>query len=409
MTTPRRSPASLFAVVFGLWTVVGFFFASQLYVLWPVTVGRSITFAQALAINLPFYYLWSLLTPLILWLARRFPLERGRWIRSLAVHGPTSLVLSSLQLLVAHVLLFASHSLDMRHELSSFSSASAVFFRENFHANFLTYWGVVSLAWTYDYYRRFRERELQASELRTRLVQAELSALKMQLHPHFVFNTLNAIAALIPKRPVAAEQMVVELSEFLRLTLHNAGREQVTLDEEIRFLRRYLKIEETRFGDRLSVAYELDPAALEAEVPNLILQPLVENAIRHGLAPIPGPGHLVVRARRAWDSLILEVVDNGRGFAGGAAPPEGIGLSNVRGRLRHLYGGAASLELRSGEDEGLAVVLTLPFRTTAAPAPVSEGSGPSSARLLLHPRTCTASEMRGEAETVRPFPRTSTL
>ena len=268
--------------------------------------------------------------------------------------------------------------------------------------------GAAFFVWTFEA-RWKRARALQAPQLRTPLVQAELSALKMQLHPHFVFNPLNAIAALIRKRPVAAEQMVVELSEFLRLTLHNAGREHVSLDEEIRFLRRYLKIEETRFGDRLRVAYELDAAALEAEVPNLILQPLVENAIRHGLAPSPGPGHLVVRARRAWDSLVLEVVDNGRGFAGGAAPPEGIGLSNVRGRLRHLYGDAAGLELRSGEGEGLAAVLTLPFRTVGPGVPVSDASSLEQARLLLSSRACRASEIRGEPETAPPFPRTSSL
>jgi signal transduction histidine kinase len=345
-------------LIFGAWTAVGVFFASQLYVLYPITSGgREITFSRALLVNLPFYWLWALLTPVILALARRFPLERGRWKRGLAVHVGASVALSALQLLVAGALLYV---LLQAGGGSSLAWALGSFFRLNFHANVLTYAALVGLAWAADTWEKYRERELVTSRLETQLAQAELGALKMQLQPHFLFNTLNAIAALLRPKPEAAEHMVLQLSEFLRLTLRNTGRAEVTLREELDFLERYLAIEKTRFGERLATRFRIRSEVLDAKVPNLVLQPLVENAIRHGIARDATAGRLEVSATHEDGRLLLQVTDDGPGL-GASAVKEGIGLTNTRERLRHLFGDDFSLRYGNAPGGGFAITLAIPF------------------------------------------------
>jgi two-component system LytT family sensor kinase len=341
------------------WTVAGFFFASQLYFLYPIASGREMSFRRALLINLPFYYLWALVTPAILALARRFPIERAHWKKPLAIHLAASTLLSALQLFLAGAFL---------HELADATSgraatfwvALAQFFRLNFHANVLTYWALVGLAWGVDTYAKYRDRELAASRLETQLAQAELGALKMQLQPHFLFNTLNAIAALLRSKPEAAEGMILRLSEFLRLTLKNTGRPDVSLREELDFLECYLAIEKIRFQDRLSTRFHIRSEVLEARIPNLLLQPLVENAIRHGIARDHRAGRLEVSASQERGRLLLRVTDDGPGV-----PPdpvtEGIGLTNTRERLRHLFGGAYTMEYGNAPGGGFCVSLTLPL------------------------------------------------
>ena len=176
----------------------------------------------------------------------------------------------------------------------------------------------MGLAWGADTYAKFRDRELAASQLETQLAQAELGALKMQLQPHFLFNTLNAIAALLKSKPEAAEGMILQLSEFLRLTLKNTGRPDVSLREELEFVERYLAIEKTRFADRLSTRFRIRSEVLDARVPNLLLQPLVENAIRHGIARDHRAGRLEVSATHERGRLVLRVTDDGPGSAAGA-------------------------------------------------------------------------------------------
>ena len=345
-------------LIFGGWTAAGLFFASQLYFLYPITSGGGeISFSRALLVNVPFYWLWALLTPAILGLARRFPLERGRWKRSLAVHAGASVALSVLQLLVAGALLYAVLQSGGR---GSFAWALGSFFRLNFHANVLTYAALVGLAWAADTWVKYRARELQASRLETQLAQAELSALKMQLQPHFLFNTLNAIAALLKPQPDAAERMVLQLSDFLRLTLKSTGRSEVTLREELDFLERYLAIEKTRFGERLRASFRIRSEVLDAKVPNLLLQPLVENAIRHGVARDMRAGRLEVSATREDGRLLLRVTDDGPGL-GAKEVREGIGLTNTRERLRHLFGDDFTLEYGNAPGRGFTVALALPF------------------------------------------------
>jgi hypothetical protein len=361
-------------LIFGAWTVAGVFFASQLYFLYPITSGgREISFGRALLVNLPFYWLWALLTPAILGLARRFPLERARWKRSLAVHAGASVVLSAVQLLVAGALLYA---FVQAGGTSTLAWALGSFFRLNFHANILTYAALVALAWAGDTYEKYRDRELAASRLQTQLVKAELGALKMQLQPHFLFNTLNAIAALLKPEPDAAERMVLQLAEFLRLTLRNTGRAEVTLREELEFLERYLAIEKTRFGDRLATRFRIRSEVLEARVPNLLLQPLVENAIRHGIAKSSDAGRLEVSATHEGGRLLLRVADDGPGL--GTAPVrEGIGLSNTRERLSHLFGEDFTLAYGNAPGGGFAITLTFPLVADAQAGAGEEPEAPA--------------------------------
>jgi LytS/YehU family sensor histidine kinase len=204
------------------------------------------------------------------------------------------------------------------------------------------------------------------------LAQAELQNLKMQLHPHFLFNTLHAISVLMQEDVTAANRMLVRLSELLRLTLENAGTQETALRQELEFLRLYLEIEQTRFQDRLAVKIEVDPAALDARVPSLILQPLVENALRHGIARNPGAGVIEIRAHRESELLRLEVRDNGPGLR--AEVEEGVGLSNTRARLAQLYGGAARFEINNAADGGALATALLPFRLASATNDHGHGS-----------------------------------
>jgi LytS/YehU family sensor histidine kinase len=227
---------------------------------------------------------------------------------------------------------------------------------------------VIGLSHGIDYYRKYRERELRASQLETRLAQAQLDALKMQLHPHFLFNTLNSISVLMTEDVTAARRMLTRLSDLLRASLENVGAQEVSLGEELEFLKNYLEIEQTRFQDRLTVRMEIEPGVLEARVPNLILQPLVENAIRHGIAPRAQPGLIEIHAARENGIVQLKVRDNGAGL--GSASPEtlimGIGLSNTQARLKQLYGGAHNFEIRDARGGGLEVAISIPFRNGVA-------------------------------------------
>ena len=214
------------------------------------------------------------------------------------------------------------------------------------------------------YYRESRERALRASQLETKLVEAQLKTLQQQLHPHFLFNTLHAISALMHKDVNAAERTLIRLSDLLRLTLERLGQKEVTLDAELDFLRKYLEIERTRFADRLVVRYDVQPEAGSVLVPTLLLQPLVENAIKHGVARRSGVGHIDISARRDHDKLVMEVRDDGVGLSEDSltALQKGIGVSTTRARLKHQFGADYRFEFHR-LSQGLAVVVAVPWRT----------------------------------------------
>jgi LytS/YehU family sensor histidine kinase len=230
--------------------------------------------------------------------------------------------------------------------------------------NVLVYCVIGSLSHTIEYYLKYQERELKAAELEKSLTAAKLQALQMQLTPHFLFNTLHAISSLVHKDAEAADRMISRLSDLLRYTLESTTAHEVPLQQELDILDRYLEIEQTRFGSRLTVVKQIAPDTLPVLVPNLVLQPIVENAIKHGIEPHAKPGLIHLSANRKDNSLLLEVRDNGKGLKEGPQR-ERIGIANTRARLEQLYPSNHQFELINAPEGGFTVRLTIPWHTSA--------------------------------------------
>src|SRR5688500_17966273 len=306
-------------ILIGLgWVAFALFFTSEV-VIRRANAGVPPNIQRALVIWLICAGLWFAATPLMLGLARRFPIDRQRWVASSLIHLAVSGVISFVLLGIYTVITSMLGLGDARQSLWQAFRAQLV---GSFHAEVLTYWMVIGLSHVIDYYRKYRERELRASQLEATLTQARLDALRMQLHPHFLFNTLNSISVLMSEDVTAARRMLTRLSDLLRASLETAATHEVSLREELEFLNNYLQIEQTRFHDRLTVRINIDPAVLTANVTNLILQPLVENAIRHGIAPRAQPGVIEISAARENGMVRLKVCDNGAGL--GAAGQAGL-------------------------------------------------------------------------------------
>ena len=356
------------AVILGAWTVVALLSTSQGY-LRRLMSGEEASWWVLFLTQLTVWYPWALATPLIFWLGRKFPLERKRLLLSV----PTHVVLGT-AIVMTFVAYHALVILPLEGEYDpqrAFLDTFLMLLGWTFYLPFMLYWAILCVGLAVGYYGMFREREahateleVRASQLQTRLARAHLHALRMQLQPHFLFNTLHAISALMDEDVRGARRMIARLSELLRLTLEQGGRSEVTLREELELIDRYLDIEEVRFQDRLRVQRDVDPEALEAEVPSLILQPLVENAIRHGIWPHAQAGLLEIRAAREDGMLRLQIRDDGPGIHEDrlATLNEGIGLSNTRERLRQAYGDASEFRLENAAEGGLRVTLILPFQ-----------------------------------------------
>jgi sensor histidine kinase YesM len=241
----------------------------------------------------------------------------------------------------------------------------------NYAWRFLSYGFIVVLAYAYDYYQLALERGRRTAELEAQLAEAKLQALKMQLQPHFLFNALNAVSVLIDEDPQSAREMIGQMSDLLRLVLEYGNAQEVPLRRELEFLDRYLLIERTRYGGRLTIDRQIDPDTLDVFVPYLILQPLVENAIRHGIASVPGPGTIGVTARRRNGQLELSVRDTGPGMRGTsrAGSGMGIGLTNTRARLHQLYGADQALNIAGLDEGGFVVEILLPYKSAPGTPP----------------------------------------
>src|SRR5881394_620988 len=328
------------ALLFGGWTVVGLIFAAVSYGIAMSESNSRFGLAEALKLNLVQFYLWGIFSLLVFAFSRRFPVEfRPLRTRNLLLHFPALLLFAGLHQAV-HLLVLWSSSARLRQQFPSLLDCYRAYFGLGFYIDLIVASLIIIAVHALLYYRRFRAGELEQASLKTQLAQAELRALKMQLHPHFLFNTLHSISSLVLEDPPKANSMIARLGDFLRLTVENSEQQLVTLKEETEFLRCYLDIEQVRFGDRLTVAFELEPQTLSAQVPHLILQPVVENAIQHAIAPRATPGRIDIAAKERNNLLRLEVRDNGPGITSDTdlVRAEGVGLSNVRARLHQIYG-----------------------------------------------------------------------
>lgn len=364
MLQSRLSRGTLYkaGILFAAWSAYGLLCSWQAHY-WYAFTATPWTWASCLKSEFTYAYLWALATPAILWCARRFRLERPHVWGHLLAHAALLVVLvPSIKIL---------YDLIIRPPSSPFEAFTwSKLLRSvemTFDTGTLIYAVVVGAEHAFVYYKRYQASLTNSSHLQTQLVQAQLQALKMQLHPHFLFNTLHSITALVHEDPEMAERTIARLSELLRLFLANSTIHEVPLGEELRILDLYLEIERARFEDRLRVVYDVPPDLHDVMVPNLVLQPLVENSIRHGVGRRSEPGWIGVAAERHEDTLVLRVSDNGAGFQDDAQHPmqQGMGIGITRGRLETLYGREQSLAVRNLPAGGVEARITIPFRVQA--------------------------------------------
>jgi len=373
---PMAEPTGVIRLrlIFGVATALGFFSAFQAYYYVSTFVAsRDESFGLLLALNLNYWYSWAVVAPAILWLARRCPLERGSLARSVPAH-----IVGVFGATLAHVSLVTAGraGIDWVNGMSTgnwLTQFQRMFFL-NFDWEMMTYWSIVGLSHALRYHYEAQARALTASRLETRLVEAQLQTLQRQIQPHFLFNTLNTVSALIHRDVEAADAMIARLGDLLRQSIETVDVQEVALAHELDFLKKYVDIEQARFQDRLTVTFDIEPGTEDCPVPNFLLQPLVENSIRHGIGPRPGPGHVLVKAKREGDLLQIEVRDDGVGVNAARLSDleHGVGLSNTRSRLAHLYGDRHRFVVSSPPPGGLSVSVEIPVDEPAREASAAE-------------------------------------
>jgi sensor histidine kinase YesM len=341
----RNSTKRLWLLGFSTWTVLALMSAAQ-NATWRALTGRPVLWGDILPTTFADWYTCGMFTPFFYWMVRRFPIRGDRWWTRLPIHLAACIVFVLLKVSI-YAPIFNALNPEMHR------SYGMVLFG-GFYADMLAYWASVGVIHAIEYYRESRERALEATRL-------ALENLRAQLQPHFLFNTLQSISTLIHRDQPAADRMLTDLSDLLRLSLRSSASQEVPLREEIGFLNRYLDIMRVRFGDRLVIAVDVAADVKDALVPSLVLQPIVENAITHGMADRPDIGHVTVRARRHQGELLLEVSDDGPGIPAGAPTNGGgIGLTNTRERIARLYGAPARVDTQM--NGGCTVRIAIPLR-----------------------------------------------
>ena len=351
------------------WTLVSIIFAGISYAAAIGENNKEFGFISALRLNLVQFYVWAVLSPLVFRFSRRFPIEfRPLNVRNLLLYFPALISFAGIHQVI-HLAVLWSITPRWRQKYPALIDCYRAYFAFGFYIDLIIALLIVIAVHALLYYQSFRASELAQSSLKTDLAQAQLRALKMQLHPHFLFNTLHSISSLVLEDPPKANSMIARLGDFLRLTVDNSDQQLVTLKEETEFLRCYLDIEQVRFGDRLTVTFELEPQTLSAQVPHLILQPMVENAIQHAIAPRSARGHINIEAKRLNSLLRVAISDNGPGISSNANLPwkQGVGLTNVRTRLQQIYGPDFRFELMNANGGGLTAVMEIPFEREPNP------------------------------------------
>lgn len=355
--------------------VAAMFFASLTFVMVQVFEKSKAAQAGMGVVSLWWltrFLLWAALSPFVVLLVRRLPIE-ARPAPRFAIHIAASLIFSFVHVCIQFTLfslIVGTHNLFF----NGFREALEVALN-NYPFGVVAYWVVVAIVYASSYYERYGQEQIRASQLQAELAEAQLSALRMQLQPHFLFNALHSLNDLVVTEPRAATRMIARLGDFLRMTLQNTGVQRVPLKRELEFLDAYLEIEHIRFPDRLTVSVKASPAVLNAEVPNLLLQPLVENAVRHGFSSQVGPGRIEVTADARGEVLRITVRDHGPGIRDGkkSLPGQGMGLAITQGRLRHAYGENCSFSIGNHAEGGALVICELPLRLYGGvPAGVQE-------------------------------------
>lgn len=355
--------AALVGAVLGAFLVPGLLGVAETVAFWRMA-GRDFPVWRAAVLQLPQWLAYSLLTPLILWLGGRLPLRRGRWAGAAFAHATVALALGSVYAAVAA---WGSATWSPFPTERGYREIFLGWYLGGLPLMTLVYAAVLGSGWALQGFALHRRGEVRAARLQAQLADARLSALRMQLHPHFLFNSLNGVAVLVRDRDwEGAERAVHLLAGLLRDALRTGGPDRTPLSREMDFIGRYLELEAIRFPDRLRVSWAVDDRARDVLVPALILQPLVENALRHGIAPHASAGRLELAARLEGDRLILTVADDGGGPPETGAGRTGVGLANVAERLAMLYGDAGSVALAPGKPGGAVATVTLPLERAHA-------------------------------------------
>jgi two-component system, LytTR family, sensor kinase len=353
--------------ILGVWAVLGLIYAGPIY-LEVRGEGMNHTAWRIFSWGVLSWCVWALLTPAMVWLARRYSLVGAAGKRSLLVHIPAFLIFSAVHSAAATYITLALKPFgNMGDSPMTFWPRFLSRMKGAVGPDLLLYGAVLGVCYATDYYRKYREREFLASQLEAQLAQAQLDSLRMQLHPHFLFNTLNGIVGLVrDNKNQAAVSMLVGLSDLLRHALEHSSQQEVELKEELNFIKLYLDIQQMRFSDRLQIEVDVDAGVMKALVPNLILQPLTENALRHGIGRSVASGLVGISAHNENGFLKLTVFDNGAGLASDwqLKSSGGIGLANTAARLQQLYGEKHRLDVRNREDGGVEVVIVIPFHTS---------------------------------------------
>jgi hypothetical protein len=364
------------ALVTSVCTFLGLLLTVQMAV-WHYAQGHEVSWPDLLASRMTFWLAWIPGAMLVFPLARKYRLARGNLQRTLPAHLVGMLAVAALVGFGSSAAQMGLDQLTGAVAEPGMTPADYLYCRTLYRSfdAVVWYWVFVACFYTFDYANKYRGKRERTAALEGQLAQARLRMLTMQLHPHFFFNALNSVVALIRKDPEAAERLVVEFSHLVRLALNSTGKSEVTLKEELDFIGLYLAVEQARFQDRLVVKTLIDTETLDAVVPNMILQPLVENAIKYAVAPRREGGRVELRSWTDGRRVYLRVRDDGPGLPKTGPTREGVGLANTRARLREFYGEAARLDLRNAAGGGLAATLMLPLRTTGESLEVDEAGG----------------------------------
>ena len=367
-----EKPWFIWVLMFLFWTVFSTVLTIQDILIWDSNPEKFSGWLQILMNSFPFFYTWFALTPLIFWFGRKFGFGREKPnFRNVVIHIFLGLLIVTIYLMITSMFIVPVFFEEY--------DASTIYYKLGdraysvAHFQVIVYWAILGVYVSFDNYKKFRERENEASrlllhstKLESQLAKAQLDSLKMQLHPHFLFNTLHAISALIEDNPKRARRMIARLGELLRSTLDIAEQQTITLEKEIALTKIYLEIEQERFGDMLEVKIDILPEDLECSVPSLILQPLIENAIKHGITDEKQTAVIEIKVSRRNNQINIFVEDNGPGFSENQTIKleNGIGLSNTKARLEQLYGKEHNFDASNSEKGGAKIEISIPCKKT---------------------------------------------